>query len=33
VALSILAEILTVRSGRRARSLRDRRAPIHASSE
>jgi xanthine dehydrogenase accessory factor len=33
VALSILAEILMVRSGRRARSLRDRRAPIHASSE
>lgn len=33
VALSILAEILTVRSGRRARSLRDRRAPIHSSSE
>jgi xanthine/CO dehydrogenase XdhC/CoxF family maturation factor len=33
VALSILAEILTVRSGRPARSLRDRRAPIHASSE
>lgn len=30
VALSILAEILTVRSGRRARSLRDRQAPIHA---
>jgi xanthine dehydrogenase accessory factor len=33
VALSILAEILAVRSGRGARSLRDRRAPIHASSE
>ena len=33
VALSILAEILAVRSGRRARSLRDRRAPIHAPSE
>jgi len=33
VALSILAEILTVRSGRRARSLRDRNAPIHAASE
>jgi xanthine/CO dehydrogenase XdhC/CoxF family maturation factor len=33
VALSILAEILAVRSGRRARSLRDRGAPIHASGE
>lgn len=33
VALSILAEVLAVRSGRRARSLRDRSAPIHASSE
>ena len=33
VALSILAEILTVRSGRGARSLRDRRSPIHVSSE
>jgi xanthine dehydrogenase accessory factor len=33
VALSILAEILTVRSGRRARSLRDRNAPIHAATE
>jgi xanthine dehydrogenase accessory factor len=30
VALAILAEILAVRSGRRPRSLRDRRAPIHA---
>ncbi|HUF31480.1 MAG TPA: XdhC family protein [Gemmatimonadaceae bacterium] len=33
VALSTLAEILAVRSGRGARSLRDRRAPIHASRE
>lgn len=33
VALSILAEILAVRSGRQARSLRDRRTPIHASGE
>jgi xanthine dehydrogenase accessory factor len=33
VALSILSEILMVRSGRRARSLRDRRAPIHASGD
>ena len=33
VALSILSEILAVRSGRRARSLRDRRAPIHAAAE
>ena len=30
VALSVIAEILAVRSGRRARSLRDRTAPIHA---
>ncbi len=33
VALSVLAEILVVRSGRRARSLRERAAPIHAYSE
>ncbi|HSJ64411.1 MAG TPA: XdhC family protein [Gemmatimonadaceae bacterium] len=33
VALSILAEILAVRSGRGARSLRERGAPIHAPSE
>ena len=30
VALSVVAEILAVRSGRRARSLRERGAPIHA---
>jgi xanthine/CO dehydrogenase XdhC/CoxF family maturation factor len=30
VALSVLAEILAVRSGRQPQSLRDRRAPIHA---
>ena len=30
VALAVLAEILAVRSGRRARSLRERHAPIHA---
>jgi xanthine/CO dehydrogenase XdhC/CoxF family maturation factor len=30
VALAVIAEILAVRSGRRAKSLRDRRAPIHA---
>jgi len=30
VALSVIAEILGLRSGRRARSLRERRAPIHA---
>jgi xanthine/CO dehydrogenase XdhC/CoxF family maturation factor len=30
VALAVLAEILAVRSGRRARSLRERAAPIHA---
>src|SRR3989475_5155090 len=33
VALSVIAEILAVRSGRRAGSLRGRQAPIHASSE
>jgi xanthine/CO dehydrogenase XdhC/CoxF family maturation factor len=33
VALAILAEILMVRNGRPAQSLRDRRAPIHAASE
>jgi xanthine dehydrogenase accessory factor len=33
VAISILAEILAVRSGRGARSLRERGAPIHAPSE
>jgi xanthine dehydrogenase accessory factor len=32
VALSVVAELLAVRSGRVATSLRDRRAPIHASS-
>lgn len=30
VALAVIAEILAVRSGRRARSLRERKAPIHA---
>jgi xanthine dehydrogenase accessory factor len=30
VALSVIAEILTIRSGRRAQSLRERQAPIHA---
>ncbi|HEV2751331.1 MAG TPA: XdhC family protein [Gemmatimonadales bacterium] len=30
VALAVIAEILAVRSGRRARSLRERQAPIHA---
>lgn len=30
VALSVIGEILAVRSGRRARSLRERQAPIHA---
>jgi len=30
VALAVIAEILAVRSGRRARSLRERRAAIHA---
>jgi xanthine/CO dehydrogenase XdhC/CoxF family maturation factor len=29
VALSVVAEMLAVRSGRRPRSLRERRAPIH----
>ncbi len=33
VALAVLAEILAVRSGRQPQSLRDRRAPIHASGE
>ncbi|PYP00006.1 MAG: hypothetical protein DMD60_00300 [Gemmatimonadetes bacterium] len=33
VALAVIAEILAVRSGRRARSLRERRAAIHASSD
>ncbi|MBI4500684.1 MAG: XdhC family protein [Gemmatimonadetes bacterium] len=33
VALSVLSEILSVRSGRRARSLRDREVPIHADDE
>lgn len=33
VALAVIAEILAVRSGRAPRSLRDRRAPIHASPE
>jgi xanthine dehydrogenase accessory factor len=33
VALAVVAEILAVRSGRRAKSLRERRAPIHASSD
>ena len=33
VALAVIAEILAVRSGRRARSLRERQAPIHATSE
>jgi len=33
VALAVIAEILAVRSGRRARSLRERQAAIHASSE
>jgi xanthine/CO dehydrogenase XdhC/CoxF family maturation factor len=30
VALAVIAEVLAVRSGRRARSLRERLAPIHA---
>jgi xanthine/CO dehydrogenase XdhC/CoxF family maturation factor len=30
VALAVIAEILAVRSGRRARSLRERQAAIHA---
>ena len=33
VALAVLAEILAVRSGRQPQSLRERRAPIHASGE
>jgi xanthine/CO dehydrogenase XdhC/CoxF family maturation factor len=33
VALSIISEILMVRSGRRAQSLRERRAPIHAAND
>lgn len=33
VALAVIAEILAVRSGRRPRSLRERRAPIHAAGE
>jgi xanthine dehydrogenase accessory factor len=33
VALAVLAEVLAVRSGRQPQSLRDRRAPIHASGE
>jgi len=33
VALAVIAEILAVRSGRRARSLRDRQAAIHASTD
>ncbi len=33
VALAVIAEILAVRSGRRAQSLRERRAAIHASSD
>jgi len=33
VALAVIAEILAVRSGRRARSLRERRAAIHASTD
>jgi len=33
VALAVIAEILAVRSGRRARSLRERRAAIHAPSD
>ena len=33
VALAVIAEILAVRSGRRARSLRERLAPIHAPTE
>jgi xanthine/CO dehydrogenase XdhC/CoxF family maturation factor len=33
VALAILAELLAVRSGRQPQSLRDRRAPIHATRE
>lgn len=33
VALAVIAEILAVRSGRRARSLRERAAPIHAQTD
>jgi xanthine dehydrogenase accessory factor len=33
VALAVIAEVLAVRSGRRARSLRERLAPIHAPTE
>jgi xanthine dehydrogenase accessory factor len=33
VALAVIAELLAVRSGRRARSLRERAAPIHAPAE
>lgn len=33
VALAVIAEILAVRSGRRPRSLRERRVPIHVASE
>lgn len=33
VGLAVMAEILAVRSGRRARSLRERQAPIHASTD
>jgi xanthine dehydrogenase accessory factor len=33
VALAVIAEILAVRSGRRARSLRERPAPIHAAAD
>jgi xanthine/CO dehydrogenase XdhC/CoxF family maturation factor len=33
VALAVIAEILAVRSGRRARSLRERTVPIHASAD
>jgi len=33
VALSVIAEILAVRSGRRVDSLRERQAPIHAATE
>ncbi len=33
VALSVLAEIMAMRSGRAARSLRERLVPIHATSD
>jgi xanthine/CO dehydrogenase XdhC/CoxF family maturation factor len=33
VALAVVAEILAARSGRRARSLRERQVPIHAPTE